>query len=346
MRPTSPAVLADVAAGGALGALARYGDRRRSRRPTRVRFAWCDAPRSTSVGCALVGVLAVVLRRPAAARAATCCARSWSTGFLGGFTTFSAYALGRPHDRRGRLAAPSRCVYLRRHAARRAARRQRRAAGRPPPSTGRRPPQRRSADVTIERRADVQVALGVRATVRAAAASPSSSVGACRCAYVEMAVNFRLGDARGQRGRVVRARGARRAPHVDGRRVARTPVLAVGVGVLRRGAPRSAPFALQASDRCRVAPARGYVRASVAGALAACRARLRRWARRADRCVDGRLLAGPATGQRDEPGRRHDVGDRDVVRLARARRPARRSSSSWSSATTGVPGRSRASARS
>ncbi|WP_405672640.1 fluoride efflux transporter CrcB [Streptomyces uncialis] len=82
-------VLGAVAVGGALGASARYG----------AVLLWPttegDFPWTTlgvnAVGCALIGVLMAAL---AAARAPHTLLRPFlGTGVLGGFTTFSAYAL-------------------------------------------------------------------------------------------------------------------------------------------------------------------------------------------------------------------------------------------------------------
>ncbi|MFJ4773155.1 fluoride efflux transporter FluC [Streptomyces uncialis] len=82
-------VLGAVAAGGALGASARYG----------AVLLWPTAEEAfpwttlgvNAVGCALIGVLMAAL---AAARAPHTLLRPFlATGVLGGFTTFSAYAL-------------------------------------------------------------------------------------------------------------------------------------------------------------------------------------------------------------------------------------------------------------
>ncbi|CAL9461836.1 Putative fluoride ion transporter CrcB [Streptomyces sp. enrichment culture] len=96
------AVLAAVAAGGALGACARYG----------LTLLWPVAPGGfpwsvlavNAAGCALIGVLMALLeepggrasdgRGPGGARPRHPLARPFlGTGVLGGFTTVSAYAL-------------------------------------------------------------------------------------------------------------------------------------------------------------------------------------------------------------------------------------------------------------
>ncbi|WP_030158765.1 fluoride efflux transporter CrcB [Glycomyces sp. NRRL B-16210] len=83
------AVLAAVALGGGIGATARYG----------ASVAWPTAPDGfpfttllvNVLGCALIGVLMAVL---AEARSAHRLARPFlGTGVLGGFTTFSTWAL-------------------------------------------------------------------------------------------------------------------------------------------------------------------------------------------------------------------------------------------------------------
>ncbi|MFG2293017.1 fluoride efflux transporter FluC [Streptomyces sp. NPDC048603] len=83
-------VLAVVAVGGALGAVARYG----------VSLLWPGAPGGfpwatfwiNVTGCALIGVLMVLVSE--GGRTAHALVRPFlGTGVLGGFTTFSAYAL-------------------------------------------------------------------------------------------------------------------------------------------------------------------------------------------------------------------------------------------------------------
>ncbi|MFT2018298.1 fluoride efflux transporter CrcB [Streptomyces sp. 796.1] len=88
-RGTKGEVLAVVAAGGALGASARYG----------AGLLWPTEPDAfpwttfgiNVIGCALIGVFLVVLQ---AARQAPPLVRPFvATGVLGGFTTFSTYAV-------------------------------------------------------------------------------------------------------------------------------------------------------------------------------------------------------------------------------------------------------------
>ncbi|GAA4909542.1 fluoride efflux transporter CrcB [Streptomyces coeruleoprunus] len=82
-------VIGAVAAGGALGAAARYG----------VSLAWPAAPDAfpwailwiNAVGCALIGVLMAVLDE--ARRPHRLLRPFVGTGVLGGFTTFSTYAV-------------------------------------------------------------------------------------------------------------------------------------------------------------------------------------------------------------------------------------------------------------
>ncbi|MCI0383458.1 CrcB family protein [Streptomyces sp. CNQ085] len=86
------AVLAAVAAGGALGACARYA----------LTLPWPAAPGGlpwavlavNTAGCALIGVLMALLGKPGGAWARHPLTRPFlGTGVLGGFTTFSVYAL-------------------------------------------------------------------------------------------------------------------------------------------------------------------------------------------------------------------------------------------------------------
>ncbi|MGH3716000.1 MAG: fluoride efflux transporter FluC [Micromonosporaceae bacterium] len=79
-------VLAAISAGGALGSALRYG----------VTLAWPASPWATLttnlVGCALIGVLMVLITEAGAGPALL---RPFlGIGVLGGFTTFSAYAVG------------------------------------------------------------------------------------------------------------------------------------------------------------------------------------------------------------------------------------------------------------
>ncbi len=84
---TGPRAVAAVAAGGALGALARFGVDRLVPRPG-------DLPAGTLVvnvlGCVLMGLLvAAILRRPDVHPVMR---PFLAVGLLGGFTTFSTYA--------------------------------------------------------------------------------------------------------------------------------------------------------------------------------------------------------------------------------------------------------------
>jgi len=82
-----PAVLAAIAAGGALGALARYGVAEAL--PTKT-FPWATFGVNVS-GCLLIGALMVLItRRFPQAKLLRPFA---GVGFLGGFTTFSTYVL-------------------------------------------------------------------------------------------------------------------------------------------------------------------------------------------------------------------------------------------------------------
>jgi CrcB protein len=92
--PRAVAVLAAVAAGGALGASARHG----------LTLAWPAAPGGlpwavlavNTAGCALIGVLMALVgeRGPGRGGLRHPLARPFlGTGVLGGFTTYSAYAL-------------------------------------------------------------------------------------------------------------------------------------------------------------------------------------------------------------------------------------------------------------
>ncbi|MCT4356185.1 CrcB family protein [Streptomyces sp. Je 1-79] len=83
-------VVGVVAAGGALGAAARYGASLAWPTPAGA-FPWTTLAVNTA-GCAAIGVLTVLLTE--AATAPHPLLRPFlGTGILGGFTTFSAYAL-------------------------------------------------------------------------------------------------------------------------------------------------------------------------------------------------------------------------------------------------------------
>ncbi|MEU1394502.1 CrcB family protein [Micromonospora zamorensis] len=87
VRPT--AVLAAIAAGGVLGALARAGLQHTAPHPP-TGFPWATFAINTS-GCLLIGVLMAVLGHLGGGHPL---ARPFlGVGVLGGFTTFSAYAV-------------------------------------------------------------------------------------------------------------------------------------------------------------------------------------------------------------------------------------------------------------
>lgn len=87
-RPGTPSVVAVVAAGGAMGACARYG----------AGLAWTTAPGRfpwttlcvNALGCAVIGVFMVLITDVWAAHRLV--RPFFGTGVLGGFTTFSTYA--------------------------------------------------------------------------------------------------------------------------------------------------------------------------------------------------------------------------------------------------------------
>ncbi|MDT0200313.1 CrcB family protein [Nocardioides sp. AE5] len=90
--PRSGTVLGAVALGGALGALARHGA------ATLWPTGGGDFPWTTTlvnvIGCALTGIVLVLVLERAPERPAHPLAKPFlATGFLGGFTTFSAYAV-------------------------------------------------------------------------------------------------------------------------------------------------------------------------------------------------------------------------------------------------------------
>ncbi|WP_322754429.1 CrcB family protein [Frankia sp. Cas3] len=89
-RPAAPApLLAVIAVGGALGACTRYGVMLRWPTPPGA-FPWAMLAVNTA-GCALIGVLMVVITE---VRTAHPLVRPFvGTGVLGGFTTFSTYAV-------------------------------------------------------------------------------------------------------------------------------------------------------------------------------------------------------------------------------------------------------------
>ncbi|WP_328534284.1 CrcB family protein [Micromonospora zamorensis] len=87
VRPTT--VLAAIAAGGVLGALARAGLQHAAPHPP-TGFGWATFAINTS-GCLLIGVLMAVLGHLGGGHLL---ARPFlGVGVLGGFTTFSAYAV-------------------------------------------------------------------------------------------------------------------------------------------------------------------------------------------------------------------------------------------------------------
>jgi len=87
-RPGQGPVIAVVAAGGAIGACARYG----------AGLAWPTSPHAfpwttlvvNAVGCAVIGVFMVIISDVWAAHRLV--RPFFGTGVLGGFTTFSTYA--------------------------------------------------------------------------------------------------------------------------------------------------------------------------------------------------------------------------------------------------------------
>ena len=95
-RPTDPAVLLAVAVGGVIGALGRYGIARAL--PAQgEHFPWATFVTNV-IGCVVVGALVVLVVEHPAAHALT---RPFLvTGVLGGFTTFSTFAV----ETRGLLA--------------------------------------------------------------------------------------------------------------------------------------------------------------------------------------------------------------------------------------------------
>jgi CrcB protein len=88
-HPTAPSVLGAIALGGAIGALARYGvGEAMPHRPGA--FPWSTFLINVS-GCLLIGVLLVVITE---VRTVHPLSRPFlGTGVLGGFTTFSTFAV-------------------------------------------------------------------------------------------------------------------------------------------------------------------------------------------------------------------------------------------------------------
>lgn len=79
--------IAAVASGGALGCVARYA---MEHLPLTAGKPWATVV-TNLIGCALIGIVSAVLARYATA--STLWPRLLVTGLLGGFTTFSAFAL-------------------------------------------------------------------------------------------------------------------------------------------------------------------------------------------------------------------------------------------------------------
>jgi fluoride exporter len=89
-RPRDLDVLAVIAAGGALGSLARYALLRALPQPAAASFAWATFLTNVS-GCLLIGVLMWLILEVWGARRY---ARPFlGVGVLGGYTTFSTYAV-------------------------------------------------------------------------------------------------------------------------------------------------------------------------------------------------------------------------------------------------------------
>lgn len=110
LRRGHGSVLAVVAIGGALGAGARYGASQMWPSAVSDAFPWATLG-VNAVGCALIGVLMAALTEIGPAHRLV--RPLLGTGFLGGFTTFSAYAgdihalidAGRPRTAAAYLAA-------------------------------------------------------------------------------------------------------------------------------------------------------------------------------------------------------------------------------------------------
>jgi CrcB protein len=88
-HPTGPQVLAVIALGGAIGALARYGLAAGIPHRTGT-FPWSTFLTNVS-GCLLIGILLVIITE---ARTVHPLSRPFlGTGVLGGFTTFSTFSV-------------------------------------------------------------------------------------------------------------------------------------------------------------------------------------------------------------------------------------------------------------
>jgi fluoride exporter len=87
-HPVPVAVLATIAAGGVVGAVARYGIGQALPHPTGA-FAWSTFL-INATGCLLIGALMVILTE-VAGRPHPLARPFFGVGILGGFTTFSTY---------------------------------------------------------------------------------------------------------------------------------------------------------------------------------------------------------------------------------------------------------------
>jgi fluoride exporter len=92
-RPGQGPVVAVISLGGALGATARYGAAQLRPTPDGA-FPWTTLLVNV-VGCAVIGVFMVVISDVWAAHRLV--RPFFGTGVLGGFTTFSTYAVGVQH---------------------------------------------------------------------------------------------------------------------------------------------------------------------------------------------------------------------------------------------------------
>jgi CrcB protein len=86
--------LAVISAGGALGALARYGLQSAFPAPA-AGFGWATFGINVS-GCLLIGIVIVLATE--SRRAHRLLRPFLATGVLGGFTTFSTYVIGMQHE--------------------------------------------------------------------------------------------------------------------------------------------------------------------------------------------------------------------------------------------------------